>query len=66
MRRAMRPVKNNWVRIASACTTVSIRPNTWVWRVRSVKVCATNRACSKYRKVLMLASSTTNSASINR
>ncbi|MNH29662.1 hypothetical protein D3C79_899100 [compost metagenome] len=62
IRRARRPVRNTWVRIAKAWTTVSIRPNTWVCRVRSVKVSLTMRACSKYRNVLTLASSTTNSA----
>ncbi|MNC29451.1 hypothetical protein D3C75_776980 [compost metagenome] len=65
-RRARRPVRNTWVRMARACTTVSIRPNTWVCRVRSVKVSLTMRACSKYRKVLTLASNTTNRAMPSR
>ena len=59
---AMRPVRNSWDRIASACTMASMVPKTWVWRVLSGNAASTSRACSKYRKVVTLASSTTNRA----
>ena len=44
---AMRPVMNSWLRMASACTTVSIRPNTCVCRALSGNSASTNLACSK-------------------
>ncbi|MOA68843.1 hypothetical protein D3C78_1966760 [compost metagenome] len=64
--RARCPVMNTWVRIDRNCTRLSINPNTWVCSVRLVKCVATSRACSKYKKVLTLANSTTNSAIPNR
>src|SRR5690606_26620979 len=61
-RLATRPVMNSWEASEPTCTSRSSRANTRTWLARSENSASTSRACSKYRKVVVADSSTTNRA----